>query len=268
MSCAMASWCTPRMTIMPSRGRPTVRSVVPRRDEAADRVLEEPQSLGDRQQAVRPGHRVLVVVEAAVRRGDRAHQGDARRRLLQIGELRPRLRRDRAGARAGSDSSLRWVLARWAIAMAIASRSPVRRRSVTASSAWRSTTRASRPIRAEATALVWSAALSAGSIGDLERLLEERQRLLVRAERGRPLRSCPECDPGLRSQRIGLRLVRGQSLGRKVVTREPAGELVRAQILEVARRREMADLAVPAREDVVGDLADQPLDEGVLAALG
>ena len=47
-----------------------------------------------------------------------------------------------------------------------------------------------------------------------------------------------------------------------------AGELVGAERLEEARGRQVARLAVAPGERAVGDLADQRLDEGVLAALG
>jgi len=104
--------------------------------------------------------------------------------------------------------------------------------------------------------------------GDLERLREERDRLLVRAEGGRSLGRPPERDAGLGRERIGLGRISGQPLRREVVPGEPARELVRAEVLEVARRREVADLPVPLRERVVRDLPDEGLDEGVLAALG
>ena len=80
---------------------------------------------------------------------------------------------------------------------------------------------------------------------DPEGLLEERQRLLMRAERRRPLGCATERDAGLRGQRVGFGRVGCQPLRREVVPGEPARELVRAQVLEVASRGEMADLAVP-----------------------
>ena len=49
---------------------------------------------------------------------------------------------------------------------------------------------------------------------------------------------------------------------------EGPGQLVGAEGLEVPRRGKVAGLAIGSRERVVGDLADQRLDEGVLAALG
>ena len=49
---------------------------------------------------------------------------------------------------------------------------------------------------------------------------------------------------------------------------EGADELVGAESLEVATGREVADLPVALRKGVVGDLADEQLDEGVLAPLG
>ena len=55
---------------------------------------------------------------------------------------------------------------------------------------------------------------------------------------------------------------------REVVRRERARQLVVAERLEVARRGEVARPAVALRQRVVGDLADERLDERVLAALG
>ena len=49
---------------------------------------------------------------------------------------------------------------------------------------------------------------------------------------------------------------------------ERAGELVGAERLEEPGRREVASLAVPPGQRVVGDLPDEGLDEGILAPLG
>ncbi len=73
--------------------------------------------------------------------------------------------------------------------------------------------------------------------------------------------------PRLGRQRIGLGPVGGVAVGRQVVARQRAGQLVGLERLEVARRGEVADLPVALRQRVVGDLADERLDERVLAAL-
>ena len=52
----------------------------------------------------------------------------------------------------------------------------------------------------------------------------------------------------------------------QVVRREGAGQLVVAEPLEVARRGEVPRAAVAAGQRAVGHLADERLDEGVLAA--
>ena len=56
-------------------------------------------------------------------------------------------------------------------------------------------------------------------------------------------------------------------MGRQVVAGEGSRDLVRAEALEEARGGEVAALAVGLGQGVVGDLADQGLDEGVLAVL-
>src|SRR5450759_590257 len=55
---------------------------------------------------------------------------------------------------------------------------------------------------------------------------------------------------------------------RKVVPREGSRQLVGPEALEEAGGSEMAGLSVAPCERVVGDLADERLDESVLAALG
>ena len=52
---------------------------------------------------------------------------------------------------------------------------------------------------------------------------------------------------------------------RQVVRRQRAGELVVAERFEVARRREVPAAPVAQREGGIGDLADDGLDECVLA---
>ena len=70
-----------------------------------------------------------------------------------------------------------------------------------------------------------------------------------------------------RSQGRRLGVLGGIRVGREVVAGEGTGELVDAEGLEAARRGEVAQLAIGVGERVVGDLADERLDERVLAAL-
>ena len=100
-----------------------------------------------------------------------------------------------------------------------------------------------------------------------EGLLEKGQRLVERPQRARALGGRPEGDPRLGGEGVGLRSLRGVLLGRQVVAGQAAGELVAVEVLEEAGRGEVAPLAVGPGERVVGNLPDQGLDEGVLAAL-
>ena len=67
----------------------------------------------------------------------------------------------------------------------------------------------------------------------------------------------------------GIRL--GTNIGclvrRQVVGGQDPGQLVFAQALEEARGGEVAGPAIPAGQGLVGDLADDRLDEPVLASL-
>ena len=100
-----------------------------------------------------------------------------------------------------------------------------------------------------------------------ERLLEERDRLVEAASAGAraaaalsAMRAWPaSASASGPSAAVG---VRGQ-----VVAGQRAGELVAAEGLEVARRGEVQLLAIVLGQRVVGDLADERLDERVLAAL-
>ena len=104
--------------------------------------------------------------------------------------------------------------------------------------------------------------------GHADRLVEELDRLGVGAERDRPIGGALQGDPGLAGEGVGLGALGRVLVGGEVVAGEGAGELVRAERLEEAGRGEVAGLAVALGEHPVGDLADQRLDEGVLAALG
>ena len=103
--------------------------------------------------------------------------------------------------------------------------------------------------------------------GDRDRLLQERDRLVGRAQRHRPVRRGTQRQACLRGQRVCL-----GALGRvlecgEVVAGERAGQLVAADALEVARRGQVALAAIRACQRVVGDLTDEALNERVLTAL-
>ena len=110
---------------------------------------------------------------------------------------------------------------------------------------------------------------SIGRIGaDGQRVLEEGDGLGMRAEGGSPLGGPAQGDAGLGGEGVCLRPVRCVALGRQVVAGQGAGQLLAAEGLEVARGSQVANLAIALGQRVVGDLADECLDEGVLAALG
>ena len=100
-----------------------------------------------------------------------------------------------------------------------------------------------------------------------DRLEQESRGLAVRTQGGSALCGRAQRDPRLGRERLGL--VRRPRVGvrREVLAGERARELLAAEPLEVARGREVAGLAIVAREHVVGDFADQALHEDVLAAL-
>ena len=98
-------------------------------------------------------------------------------------------------------------------------------------------------------------------------LVVQPHRLRMRAEPGGPFGGGPQRDPRLRSQGVGLRALGGVLVRGEVVAGERAGELVRAERFEEARGREVAIPPIATRQRVVGDLADQRLDERVLASL-
>ena len=99
-------------------------------------------------------------------------------------------------------------------------------------------------------------------------MLEERDRLLVGAQGGGPLGRCPQGDTGLGGNGVGLGSLGRVPVGGEVVAGEGAGGLVGPEALEETGRGEVTGLAVTLGEGVVGDLADERLDEPVLAALG
>ncbi len=101
--------------------------------------------------------------------------------------------------------------------------------------------------------------------GDAEGLLEECEGLLVGAEQGSALGRCPEGDPGLGAERLRLRSVGCVVPSGEIVAGQRGRDLVGLERFEIAGRGQVAGLAVALRQGVVGDLADQRLDERVLA---
>ena len=80
---------------------------------------------------------------------------------------------------------------------------------------------------------------------DDQGVVEERQRLLVGAERCGSLCSAAQRDPGLGRERIGLRALGRVAQGGQVVTSQGAGQLVGPERLEEPGRREVPRLAIP-----------------------
>ena len=103
---------------------------------------------------------------------------------------------------------------------------------------------------------------------DPQGVLEERDRLRVRAERDRALGGAAERHSSLDREGARLRSVGRVPLRGEVVAGECSRQLVGPERLEEARCGEMADLAVALRERVIGDFPDQCLDERVLATVG
>ena len=236
------------------------------RDERVGQERDEVGMLGDVECPVGHLDRSPVVSGEHARAGQLAVQGCERRVVAEVGELDDgRLEQgDGLGGSAGGQ-----------VRLAERSDRPGGRRPVLA-----------RPIelgraKEECLRLVVAAGLRGDLAGPLEkfgrlrrigrdrqRLAEEGHRLVVRAERDRPLGGAAQGDPSLPGEGFGLWSLGRVRVGGQVMTGQTAGDLVRLEALEESRRGEMADLAIPLREGVVGDLADERLDEGVLAALG
>ncbi len=87
-------------------------------------------------------------------------------------------------------------------------------------------------------------------------------------EPGRSLGTGPEGDPSLVAERLAFGTFRGVRMGRQVVAGQGAREFVGPEGLEESGRGEVADLSLGTSQRGIGDLADQGLDEGILAALG
>src|SRR6478735_121110 len=86
-------------------------------------------------------------------------------------------------------------------------------------------------------------------------------------ERSGPLAGGTERDPRQSGQRVRLRTRRCRMERREVVIGEDACELVVAERFEVTRRCQVLRPAIALGESLVGDLADDALDEPELAAL-
>ena len=100
-----------------------------------------------------------------------------------------------------------------------------------------------------------------------ECLLDVIERQGVRAKSGGPIGGTAEGDPSLGGEGIGLRPGRCREIRVPIVRRQDPGQLLAVERLEVPRGGEVARPAILLREGLVGDLADQPLDEDILAAL-
>ncbi len=101
--------------------------------------------------------------------------------------------------------------------------------------------------------------------GDLDGLLEVADGLDRRPEGLGSIGGGPERDPRLAREGVGLRAGWARLERGEVVGRQGARELLVADGLKEAGRREVARPALLHRERRVGDLADQGLDEPVLA---
>ena len=103
------------------------------------------------------------------------------------------------------------------------------------------------------------------AVGDLDRLLEILHGLERGPEGDGPIGGSTQRDPRLARERLGFGAVGRGPVRRQVVRCQCAGELVVAERFEVARSREVPAAPVAQREGGIGDLADDGLDEGVLA---
>ena len=104
--------------------------------------------------------------------------------------------------------------------------------------------------------------------GHAQRLLVKRHGLSVRPEPGGPLGGGAKGDAALRRKGLALRSVRCVGIGGEVMPGQASGKFPGPQRLEEAGCGEVANVPVGPRKRVVGDLADQGLDERVLAPLG
>ncbi len=103
--------------------------------------------------------------------------------------------------------------------------------------------------------------------GDLQRLLGEGDSLVMGTKAFRAFGGATKGEPRLGGDRVGLFARRRGLEGGQVVARLHARQLVLADRLDETCRGDVACAAVAATERAVGDLADERLDEPVLATL-
>ena len=80
-------------------------------------------------------------------------------------------------------------------------------------------------------------------------------------EGGRPIGRGPKSDARLRGEHVRLGTRRRRSVRGDVVVGKDACELIVTERFEVTSRREMLRSPIPLGEGLVGDLADDTLDE-------
>ena len=124
----------------------------------------------------------------------------------------------------------------------------------------------SRAFRPALPAAAWSCASSAGSVVT-SRACSRNRIACTNEPSDRAVRRTAQRHPGLGGDRGALRSVRLGPVGRQVVLGQGAGDALVVERLEVARRRDVHPPSIALGERPVGDLADEPLDEPVLAAL-
>ena len=159
---------------------------------------------------------------------------------------------------------------RAAVARAIAGRSPRSRRTSIARRRCLSATSCRPAIdacEAASPARCSSSAVSVGSLVTRRACSKKRSAWSFAPRLDGPRRRRLEGDLGLAGECVGFGPLGRVRVRGQVMAGEGSRDLVGLQALEEARRGEMAALAVGLGERVVGDLTDQCLDEGVLAAL-
>ena len=230
-------------------------------------LRQEVETLGDRQQPLKPGEHGIVVAPAHVPGRELQHQGDTRWGRLEVGEFLP----------GGQEDLEHSVAIESVLSDGTSVRRGRQREPVPSAELPSSVERAERvPLRdlghEPLQRRLERPLVQIGPLGrtraDGHGVLEERDRLRVRSEPCSAFGSAAERHPGLGGQGVRLGPVGRVALRREVVTGESASKLFGIEGLEVASGGQMADLAVALGERVVGDLADERLDERVLTALG
>ncbi len=103
---------------------------------------------------------------------------------------------------------------------------------------------------------------------DLERLEEEHGGLVMAAEGGGALGGTAQGEPRLCREGLALGVIARRAICSQVVRGERTGQLIFAQTLEEPRRRQMPAPPIALGQRPVCHLADERLDERVLAAFG